>query len=183
MFRASSSGGVLMGGSRGGRRRRAGVATYDVGMTEPTAPAGPGPLTIDESSQFGARAARHLREDPVVWLTTVSSNGAPSPNPVWFLWDGASTVDVFSLPDAARVRHLRANPRVALNFGGNGQGGDIVVLSGIAAPHPHAPGADAVPEYLAKYARHIQRIGQTPQTFAQKYSLRITVTLTRLRGF
>jgi PPOX class probable F420-dependent enzyme len=152
-------------------------------MTEPTAPAGSGLQTIDESSEFGARAARHLREDPVVWLTTVSSSGAPTPNPVWFLWDGASTVDLFSLPDAARVRHLRANPRLALNFGGNGQGGDIVVLSGVAALRPDAPGADAVPEYLAKYARHIPRIGMTPQTFAQKYSLPITVTLTRLRGF
>lgn len=152
-------------------------------MTEPNVPAGSGMLTIDESSEFGARAARHLREDPVVWFTTVGSSGAPVPNPVWFLWDGASRIQVFNLPGAARVRHLAVNPRVTLNFGGNGQGGDIVVLSGNAAVHPAAPGADAVPEYLAKYAESIQRIGHTAQTFAQKYSVPLTVTLTRLRGF
>jgi hypothetical protein len=34
---------------------------------------------IDEGTEFGARVARHLREDPVVWLTTVTPAGAPLP--------------------------------------------------------------------------------------------------------
>jgi PPOX class probable F420-dependent enzyme len=138
-------------------------------------------LSIDESTDFGARAARHLREDPVIWLTTVGLSGAPSPNPVWFLWDGAATVVLFSLPDAARVAHLSANQRVCLHFG-DGRGGDIVVFSGIGAVQPEAPGADAVPEYLAKYAQHLTRIGLTPQTFADRYSVPVIITLTRLRG-
>ena len=87
---------------------------------------------IDESTDFGARVARHLREDRVVWLTTVTPGGAPVPSPVWFLWDGEETVRVFSLPATARMRNLRANPRVSLNFAGDGSGGDIVVLSGRA---------------------------------------------------
>ena len=120
------------------------------GMTEPSAPAGPGLLAIDQSTAFGARAARHLREDPVVWLTTVSPRGAPSPNPVWFLWDGASSVTVFSLPDAARVAHLAGNPRMALHFGGDGRGGDIVVLSGTAVARPDAPGATQETERIHK---------------------------------
>lgn len=139
-------------------------------------------LQIDENGEFGSRAARHLRDDPVVWLTTVSPRGAPSPNPVWFLWDGTATIRVFSLPDAARVRHLQSNPNVTLNFAGDGRGGDIVVLSGIATPQRDEPPADSVPEYLAKYAGHIARIGLTPRTFAERYSLPITITLTRLRG-
>lgn len=151
-------------------------------MTEPNTPVAARLLTLDESSEFGARAARHLRDDPVVWLITVGPGGAPSPNPVWFLWHETSTVEVFSLPDAARVRHLAANPRVALHFDGNGQGGDIVVLSATAAVRLGGPGADAVPGYLAKYAKHIARIGLTPQTYAEKYSLPIVVTLTQLRG-
>jgi len=167
-------------------------AFYHHPMTEPTDSTDSTPandpvrddlLAIDQSSDFGARAARHLREDPVIWLTTVAPSGTPSPNPIWFIWDGAATVTVFSLPDAARVQHLSANPRVALHFGGDGKGGDIVVLTGTAALRPDAPGADAVPEYLTKYDGHITRIGLTPRTFADKYSLPVTITLSRLRGY
>ena len=151
-------------------------------MNEPAGAVQAGVLRIDEGGEFGARAARHLREDPVVWLTTVGAGGAPSPNPVWFLWDGTATVRVFSLPDAARVRHVQANPMVTLNFAGDGGGGDVVVLSGTAELRPDDAPADAVPEYLTKYAEHISRIGLTPRTFAERYSLPISITLTRLRG-
>jgi PPOX class probable F420-dependent enzyme len=137
---------------------------------------------IDEGSEFGARAARHLRDDLIVWLTTVGSAGTPFPNPVWFLWDGAATVSVYTLPGAVRLRHLEVNPRVSLNFDGNGRGGDIVVLAGRAAPHPDDPRADAVAEYVAKYAGHIARLGETPASFAAQYALPIRITLTGLRG-
>ncbi len=137
---------------------------------------------LDESTEFGVRAARHLREDVVVWLTTVGRSGAPSPNPVWFLWDGAGVVRVWSLPTAARVGHVGPNPNVSLHFDGNGRGGDIVVLSGIARIDESGPAADAVPEYVAKYGEHISRIGHTPESFAARYSVPLVVTLTRLRG-
>jgi PPOX class probable F420-dependent enzyme len=139
-------------------------------------------LRIDEGTELGARAARHLREDPVVWLTTVGDSGVPTPNPVWFVWDGASTVLVYSLPRADRVRHLQARPTVSLNFAGDGQGGDIVVLTGTAVPRPDDPAADQSADYVAKYREHIPRIGLTPQTFAERYSLPVRITLTRLRG-
>ena len=90
---------------------------------------------IDQSTEFGARVARHLREDVVVWLTTVTPAGAPLPSPVWFLWDGAESVVMYSMP-SARIRNVEANPRVALNFAGDGRGGDIVVLSGKATVDP-----------------------------------------------
>lgn len=47
---------------------------------------------IDCSSEFGARVAAHLREETIVWLTTVTPSGAPLPRPVGFLWDGHATV-------------------------------------------------------------------------------------------
>ena len=87
---------------------------------------------IDDTSAFGARAARRLREEIVVWLTTVSPAGSPVPRPVWFVWDDAETVVMYSRP-SPRIRNLEANPRVTLNFDGDGRGGDIVVLSGRAA--------------------------------------------------
>jgi PPOX class probable F420-dependent enzyme len=136
---------------------------------------------IDESSEFGARAARHLREEIVVWLTSVSASGAPLPMPVWFLWDGQETVRVYSMP-GARVRNIEGNPRVALHFDGDGQGGDVVVFSGQAVIDGDAPSADASPDYLAKYEPHITRIGRTPQSFAERYSVPIRIELTRLRG-
>ena len=82
---------------------------------------------IDQSTEFGTRAARHLREDIVVWLTTVTPSGSPLPMPVWFVWDGNESVVMYSMA-GARIRNIEANPRVSLNFGGDGGGGDIVVL-------------------------------------------------------
>ena len=140
------------------------------------------PFRLDETSAFGARAARHLREDVVVWLTTVTPSGAPNPNPVWFLWDGADRVTIHSLPDAARVRDVRERPLVTLNFDGDGRGGDIVVLRGRAELRPDDPKADAVPAYLAKYGADITRIGHTPDSFAAKYGVPLVITLIGLRG-
>jgi PPOX class probable F420-dependent enzyme len=88
---------------------------------------------------------------------------------------------MYSLP-GARVRNLKANPRVTLNFAGDGQGGDIVVLSGRAAVDSDAPPADTAADYRAKYDGHIARIGQTPETFAERYSVPVRITLTGLRG-
>jgi PPOX class probable F420-dependent enzyme len=136
---------------------------------------------IDESTEFGARVARHLREEAVVWLTTVTPSGAPLPAPVWFLWDGAETVRMHSMP-GARTRNLAANPRVTLNFAGNGRGGDIVIIAGEAAVDRDAPTADRDDAYLDKYAGDIERIGMTPETFAQRYSEPVGIRLTRVRG-
>ena len=136
---------------------------------------------IDENTEFGARAARHLRDEIVVWLTTVSPRGAPLPMPVWFVWDGADSVTMYSQP-GARTRNIEANQHVTLNFSGDGGGGDIVVLSGDAAIGHDAPPADQDRDYLAKYHEHISRIGLTPETFAKRYSVPVLIRLGRLRG-
>ena len=138
-------------------------------------------LVIDQGTEFGARVAGHLREEIVVWLTTVTPAGSPLPSPVWFIWDGGESVVMYSMP-GARVRNVEANPRVTLNFGGDGGGGDIVVLSGDAVIDKDAPPADQDSEYRAKYDEHIARIGMTPETFAQRYSVPVRIQLTRLRG-
>jgi PPOX class probable F420-dependent enzyme len=136
---------------------------------------------IDMSTEFGARAARRLREEIVVWLTTVTPQGAPVPNPVWFVWDGDRTVRLHSLP-GMRVRNIEADPRVSLNFDGNGEGGDIVVLSGRATVDPGAPPANEDAEYLGKYGELIPRLGLTPQGFAARYSTQLRIDLERVRG-
>lgn len=136
---------------------------------------------IDLSSDFGARAARHLREETVVWLTTVTPKGAPLPSPVWFLWDGEEFVLMYSMP-GARIANLKENPRVTLNFGGDGHGGDIAVFSGTATVDPELPRADANETYLSKYSDGIIRLGSTPEAFAQRYSEPVRIMLTGLRG-
>jgi len=135
---------------------------------------------IDQGTEFGARVARHLREEVVVWMTSVTPAGSPLPSPVWFLWDGAESVLMHSMP-GARVRNIEANPRVALNFAGDGRGGDIVVLSGRASIDSGAPSADNG-EYLGKYGERIARMKMTPEAFAERYSVPIRIHLTGVRG-
>ena len=136
---------------------------------------------IDEGTAFGARVAGRLREEIVVWLTTISPRGGPLPMPVWFVWDGADSVRVYS-QEGARVRNLTADPRVSLNFDGDGEGGDIVVISGRASIERDAPPADRDPDYLAKYDEKIAGIGLTPEMFAARYSVPLRIALTRVRG-
>ena len=138
-------------------------------------------MVVDDSTEFGARAARHLTDEIVVWLTTVSTRGSPLPMPVWFLWDGEDSVVVYSQP-GARVRNLESNPNVTLNFPGDGGGGDIVVLSGTATLDRDGPGAHGDAGYVAKYGDHIRRIGHTPESFANRYSVPLRIRLERLRG-
>jgi PPOX class probable F420-dependent enzyme len=135
---------------------------------------------IDESTDLGAQVARHLREERVAWLTTVTPAGAPLPSPVWFLWDGSDGVLVFSLPDTARTRNIEANPRVSINFAGNGSGGDVVILSGQATIVGGS--ADRVAAYVKKYDRDFRRLKLTPEQFAARYSVPIRIQLTKVRG-
>jgi PPOX class probable F420-dependent enzyme len=136
-------------------------------------------VVFDEGTEFGARVARRLREEQVVWLTTVTPAGAPLPRPVGFLWDGGELVSVYSQP-GARVRNIAANPQVTLNFDGDGRGGDVVVLAGTARLDRSAPGADAFPAWLEKYAGQIAGFGMTPAAYAARFSVPIRILLTRV---
>ena len=113
-------------------------------------------VIVDESTEFGARTAAHLRDEIVVWMTVVAPKSGPLPMPGWFLWEGGETVRMFSR-DGARIRNLEANPLVSLNFAGDGRGGDIVVLSGRAAVARDAPRAPAVGAAGQQYAHHNKR--------------------------
>jgi PPOX class probable F420-dependent enzyme len=71
---------------------------------------------------------------------------------------------------------------VALHLDGDGQGGDIVVVTGEARIVADVPPADQVPEYVAKYRQGITRIGMTPESFARAYPVAIRITPRHLRG-
>ena len=138
---------------------------------------------IDTSTPFGKRIVERFETERAIWLTTVDPNGAPQPNPVWFLWDG-STVLVYSHHKAARLRNLRANPRVSLNFDSvNGGDADVQIITGTARFATDEPPATQSRPYLAKYAEAIVEIGMEADRFAQEYSVPLRITPEKVRGF
>ncbi len=137
----------------------------------------------DPSTPFGERVARRLRDERLLWLTTVDARGMPQPTPVWFWWDEASsTFLIYSRSDAKRLAHLHQNPRVALNFDGNGFGGDIIVITGQAQISPDDPPADQLPAYAEKYREFIARRYGTPEQFASIYSIALRIRPMTIRG-
>jgi PPOX class probable F420-dependent enzyme len=136
---------------------------------------------LDERSEFGQRAARRLRDDVLAWLTTVDRRGTPQPIPVWFLWDGATSILLYSRPGTPKLRSIEGNPRVSLHLDGNGRGGDIVVCLGKARVSDDPP-ADEIPDYVAKYAPLIERNRWSPASFAADYSVPLRIEVTRIRG-
>jgi PPOX class probable F420-dependent enzyme len=139
-------------------------------------------MQIDTSTDFGKRAVRRLREEDVIWLTTVRRDGTPQPTPVWFLWDGDETVLIYSRPSQQKERNIANNPHVSLSFDGDGHGGNLVVFSGTAALATDVPPAQDNATYVQKYDAAITRIGMNRVSFANAYSQAIRVTLTALRG-
>ena len=85
---------------------------------------------LDESTEFGAHAARRLREEIIGWLTTVTPKGAPRPIPVWFLWDGDRSILLYSRPEKRKLENIAANPNVSLNLDSDGVDADIVICWG-----------------------------------------------------
>jgi PPOX class probable F420-dependent enzyme len=139
-------------------------------------------LPIDLTSEFGQRIERRLASEPVIWLTTVNPSGHPQPSMVWFLREGDDVL-VMSRPKTAKVRAIAANPNVALNFNGTGQGGDMVVMNGSATLEAPYAIADVPAAYLEKYRDGIAGIGRTPETFIAEYSQPIRIRIARIRGF
>ena len=135
---------------------------------------------LDLTTDQGRAAERRLREEEIVWLTTVRHNGQPQSVPVWFLWDG-QTFLIYSRPNNQKLRNVRANPRVALNLNSDATGNAIVRVEGTAAIVDAAPPATEVPEMVAKYRAAIRRIGMDPAGFASAYSVAIRVRPTRVR--
>lgn len=137
---------------------------------------------IDTSTDLGARAARRLQEEPVVWLTTVDPHGTPQPTPVWFLRSGDEIV-VASQPAKAKLRNVRANPRVALNLNSTRSGDDVVVLVGEAVVDGAGLSGAERAAYDEKYAEGMRSLDLSAEQFHAEYSVIVRVTPEKLRGF
>ncbi len=133
--------------------------------------------------EFSARTRRRLARDTVAWFTTVNSTGRPITLPVWFLWDGASEILIYSLTDAARLRNIAANPNVSFHLDGDHHGSDIVVLEGTATADITHPPANEVPAYLDRYRGYMSGNGWSPQSFADRYSVAIRMHIDNVRAW
>src|ERR1700749_378853 len=130
--------------------------------------------------QLTEQIEKHLADEKIVWLTTVTPSGAPAPRPVWFVWHGSAVI-IYSLPNGAKIKHIAANNQVSLNFNSIPDGGDVVVLSGHAEVVHDAPPPSAVPGMLDKYLESIKAMGYT-QEWYDSYNTAIRVTLDRARA-
>jgi PPOX class probable F420-dependent enzyme len=114
--------------------------------------------------QLTDQIEKHLANDKIIWLTTVTPAGRPAPRPVWFVWDGTAVVS-YSEPGTAKLRHIAGNDQVSLHFNSAPGGGDVVVLSGRAEVVHGAPPPSAFPGLLDKYLGSIEAMGYTKEWY------------------
>lgn len=138
---------------------------------------------IDLTSDFGRMVERHLRDQYVIWLTTVDSNLTPQPRPVWFIWEDNAFL-IFSQAKAHKVAHIRRNPNVALHFNTDETGDKhVIVFIGEAFIDIESPPAHDVPAYFEKYKAGIAGLPMTPEEFSGEYSSAIKIRPAELRGW
>jgi len=135
-------------------------------------------LTDSKSAHIDAR----LRDEPIIWLSSVRPDGRAHLVPVWFWWDGA-TILIFSKPAAQKVRNLRHNPQVMLALDSADAGEDIVLLEGRAELLGDDAPQSTLPEYAEKYAALMARINITAASMAVEFTQAIRVTVERLVRF
>jgi len=135
---------------------------------------------FDLSPEFAPLVQQRLENEEILWFTSVTPNGVPNTNPVWFHWDG-EFITVYSQPSSWRVRNLRDNPNVALHFQGvDGAGNNVVVINGRAVLDT---GNHTIPQaYWDKYARYLSEVSLTREEMMGDYSIRIRVKPEKVRG-
>ncbi len=140
---------------------------------------------LEIPTKLRATVRRRLKEEYVVWLTTVSSDLTPQPRPVWFIWDEErGSFLIYSQPNAHKVHHIKQHPNVALHFNSDATGdSDILVFIGKAEIDPDAPPPHKVRAYVKKYRDGITGLNSTPEEMGREYSIAIRVTPTSVRGW
>lgn len=135
---------------------------------------------LDLATPVGQIVARRLRDEQLIWLTTIDEQTMPQPLPVTFLWDAAQgTILTYSRTDRGRLAHIQHNPNVALHF--DVSAGDILVITGQAAISPDDPPSDQLPAWVEKYQALRARLGMTAKQSAESASVAVRIRPLSLR--
>lgn len=125
-----------------------------------------------------ARIDRLLRDEPVIWLSTVRPEGGPHLVPVWFSWDGQAIL-VASKPGAQKVRNVHANPTVMVALGSPEDDFDVGLVEA-RAELLDQPAAASLPQaHLDKYEHQMAGIGLDAGEFLATYSQVMRIVPTR----
>ena len=122
--------------------------------------------------------SRRLESDRYGWLTTVAKSGQPVPRLVWFFFDG-NQLTVYSMPDAAKVAHIAAHPRVSFSLDSDGNGGGVVVVGGEASIDAVDTDPLADSRYQAKYHDYARGMGMTEE-FLAAFNTRIKISIDKV---
>ncbi|MGP4022955.1 pyridoxamine 5'-phosphate oxidase family protein [Actinomadura sp. 3N407] len=147
-------------------------------------------MFLDLEGERADRAEARLREETVIWLTTVTPDGQPQTSPVGYVWNG-TTFLIISAPGTPKVRNLRGNARVALHLDLDTGSEDhsVLTVEGVAEldhapPGGLAPVSEAeVSAYLEKHLETMNEVGMTPEEVFAEFSTAIRVTPTRVRSY
>ncbi len=127
-------------------------------------------------SDTAARVLPLLKEERVVWLSTVRPDGTPHIVPTWFWWDGEALV-VYSKPGAVKVRNVLANPHLMVAVG---DPEDDFAVGLIEASASIERGGARVPEaFFAKYADELGRGPVDHDAYRREFTRAIRITPTR----
>jgi len=132
---------------------------------------------LDLAQKRDAHIDQRLRENIIIWLSSLRPDGRPHTVAVWFLWDGEQVL-IFSKPNQ-KVSNLRQHAQVTLALDNTNLGADPIVIDGTAELFDDPAINTTLPAYVAKYGERIKRIGYTPETMSQAYSQAIRITPTK----
>jgi PPOX class probable F420-dependent enzyme len=130
-------------------------------------------MTADLTQEVSDR----LSSDHYGWLTTVAKSGQPVPRLVWFYFDGTS-LTVYSMPQAAKLNHVKARPLVSLNLDSDGNGGGIIGIGGRAVVDAEDVDPRDDEAYWEKYRDDAAQFGLTEAIAA--YSTRLKISIDRV---
>ena len=131
-------------------------------------------MTVELTQEVSDR----LSSDKYVWLTTVAKSGQPVPRLVWFFFDGTE-ITVYSMPNAAKLPHIKARPRVSLNLDSDGNGRGTVVVAGEASIDEVDADPIADEKYQSKYRDYAVSMGMTEE-FLAAFSTRLKISIDKV---
>jgi len=128
--------------------------------------------------EFTQEVTERLSSDKYGWLTTVAKSGQPVPRLVWFYFDGTDVI-VYTEPNAAKVRHVKAHPRVSLNLDSDGNGAGIIIVGGVTSVDEEGADPLADERYVAKYGEYAASLGFSKE-FLAAYNTRLKITVDKV---